>query len=104
MSCPNGVEQLFEPGKKNKAFQVMFYAWLYHKKHGMPAGGLQAGLFSTRSPSLGFTRLKLAKTTQFSTEDLALFEERLFDLIRELFEATKSFAPRFITLDERTES
>ncbi len=104
MSCPNGVEQLFEPGKKNKAFQVMFYAWLYHKKHGMPAGGLQAGLFSTRSPSLGFTRLKLAKTTQFSADDLAHFEEKLFEMIKELFNTSKTFAPRFITLDEMIES
>jgi hypothetical protein len=99
MGC-NSIDLLFEPTKKNKAFQVMFYAWLYHKKHGMPDGGLQAGLFSTRSPSEGFLRLKVGKTIDISVDDLQLFEEQLFELIKELFEATKSFTPRFITLDD----
>ncbi len=100
MSCPNGVVQMFEPGKKNKAFQVMFYAWLYVKNYGFPAGGLSAGLFSTRRPSLGFTKLAQGKNRNITEEQISEFETELFNLVQELFDETKPFTQRLVNLEE----
>lgn len=93
-----GVDHVFEPGKKSKAFQVLFYAWLYEKNFGMPQGALKAGIFSTRSPGNGFMELEQNKSTLIEQETLREFETQLFNLVRELFEATQPFEPRFITL------
>ena len=95
------MDQIFDgEKKKGKAFQVLFYAWMFAKNQGLPAGGLEAGLFSTRLPSKGFDRLKIDKQQNLDQVILDEFENSLFALVQELFEATKSFAPRFITLDE----
>jgi hypothetical protein len=93
------VPAIFESDKKTKAFQVLFYAWLYNKAFNMPQGGLTAGIFSTRMPSNGFMELGFGPSRGKKEYDLhqtvlSEFETQLFLLIAELFEATKPFAQR----------
>ena len=100
------VTAIFESDKKTKAFQVLFYAWLYNKQFGMPQGGLAAGIFSTRMPSnkfmaLGFGSTYGKKDYSLNRDILQEFETQLFLLIAELFEATKPFAQR-LTITEET--
>lgn len=99
------VAAIFESDKKTKAFQVLFYAWLYNKQFGMPQGGLRAGIFSTRMPSNGFMQLGFGvgrgnKESDLHAETLRQFETELFLLIAELFEATKPFAQRLTITEE----
>jgi hypothetical protein len=100
------VLAIFESEKKTKAFQVLFYAWLYAKTKGLPAGGITAGIFSTRSPSNGFAKLGFGKGRGkkdylLDEDKLIAFEAQLFNLVRELFQATKPFVQR-LTITEET--
>jgi ATP-dependent helicase/nuclease subunit B len=99
------VEAIFENDKKIKAFQVLFYAWLYAKTKGLPVGGITAGIFSTRSPSNGFAKLGFGKGRSkkgyiLDEDKLLAFETQLFNLVRELFQATKPFAPRLTIVED----
>ena len=94
------VQTIFEREDRTKAFQVLFYAWVYSKAVGMPQGGLKAGIFSTRNPSNKFMTLKINNEEHISAVALADFEEALFKLIRELFEATKPFTQRLAITEE----
>jgi hypothetical protein len=98
------VAAIFETDKLTKAFQILFYAWMYAKTTGIPAGGLTAGIFSTRTPSNGFMQFGFGPSRGNKNHDLnetvlAEFETQLFLLIAELFEATKPFAQR-LTITE----
>jgi hypothetical protein len=92
-------DQLFVPEKKNKAFQVLYYAWLYSKMHGSQSG-MSAGLFATRKPGEGFMKLSMEKSSRITPDILNDFENQLFQLIRDLFNPDLFFAPVVVDLDD----
>lgn len=94
------VASIFENPDNTKAFQVLFYAWVYAKKAGVPKEGLTAGIFSTRSPSNKFMSLSINSNTSITLEVLEVFQERLFKMIQELFDATIPFAQRLTTIKD----
>lgn len=98
------IQHLFEPSKKNKAFQVMFYAWLYRKCFPNDNREIAVGLFSTRAPSQGFMRLKFKNQAGLHAELFMEFENRLIELVEELFDASLLFEPRGLTLGYDNES
>lgn len=52
------IEEITSNPKYAKAFQVLFYAWLYYKEH--PKSKIETGIISLRSISNGFIPLKIS--------------------------------------------
>jgi len=67
---------------KSKAFQLLCYAYLYSKKHGI--SDVQAGIISFKKLSQGLFRFSEDKNTQINADTLATFENYLYQLIREI--------------------
>lgn len=96
------VAEIFSVSGKTKAFQVLFYAWLFVKNFGMPAGQLEAGIFSTRKPSMGFMRIGINKESVITEEVLAEFETELFYLVGTLFNTEIPFSAHGQLTQEET--
>ncbi|MAU17794.1 MAG: hypothetical protein CMH46_19890 [Muricauda sp.] len=75
-------EMLITDYDKSKAFQLLCYAYLYSKKHGI--SDVQAGIISFKKLSQGLFRFSEDKNTQINEDTLATFESYLFQLIREI--------------------
>lgn len=75
-------ETLINDYDKSKAFQLLCYAYLYYKKHGI--SDVQAGIISFKKLSKGLFRFSEDKNTQINGDTLATFENYLYQLIREI--------------------
>ena len=75
-------ETLITDYDKSKAFQLLCYAYLYSKKHGI--SDVQAGIISFKNLSKGLFPFSEDKDTRIHTDTLATFENHLFQLIREI--------------------
>jgi len=75
-------ETLITDYDKSKAFQLLCYAYLYSKKHGI--SDVQAGIISFKKLSQGLFRFSEDKNTQINVDTLTAFENYLYQLIREI--------------------
>ncbi|MEC8832817.1 MAG: PD-(D/E)XK nuclease family protein, partial [Bacteroidota bacterium] len=75
-------EALTSDYDKSKAFQLLCYAYLYSKKHGV--SDLQAGIISFKHLGKGLFPFSEDKDTRIHSDTLATFENYLFQLIREI--------------------
>ena len=78
-------ETLITDYDKSKAFQLLCYAYLYSKKHGI--SDVQAGIISFKKLSQGLFPFSEDKDTQIHSDTLATFENYLFELISEICNA-----------------
>lgn len=67
---------------KSKAFQLLCYAYLYAKKHGV--NNVHAGIISFKHLGKGLFTFSEGKNTRIHADTLATFENYLFQLIREI--------------------
>nr|WP_299386495.1 PD-(D/E)XK nuclease family protein [Allomuricauda sp.] len=74
-------EDLITNYDKSKAFQLLCYAYLYHKKYN--TDNIVAGLFSFKNLSLGFLPFS-ARDTLITQETLRTFEGHLHQLIKDI--------------------
>ncbi|KAB1066114.1 PD-(D/E)XK nuclease family protein [Salibacter halophilus] len=70
----------FEKQGKDKARQVMFYAWLVHKTKGYEQ--IESGIYSLKKISGGFLKLKVGNESILQKEHFERFEELLQNTIK----------------------
>jgi phosphate starvation-inducible protein PhoH len=78
------VEHIFSYGK---FFQLMFYAYVYIKmkdRQGVKIDSFGVGIDSLRKPAGGVMPLKINGREQLSAMDIAEYEHRLYDVLREM--------------------
>ncbi len=75
-------EALITDYDKSKAFQLLSYAYLYAKKHGI--NDVQAGIISFKKLSQGLFPFSEDKNTLINANTLATFENYLYQLIGEI--------------------
>ncbi|MCK0161306.1 PD-(D/E)XK nuclease family protein [Allomuricauda sp. F6463D] len=75
-------ETLITDYDKSKAFQLLCYAYLYYKKHGI--SDVQAGIISFKKLGQGLFRFSEDKNTQINEDTLVTFENYLYQLMREI--------------------
>jgi len=74
----------------DKWFQVMYYAWLYHKNHG--TGQLEAGIFPLQNLGKFFIKASaVGENTVFGEKEMNRFEKYLIVLLSELFDKETDF-------------
>lgn len=78
-------EALITDYDKSKAFQLLCYAYLYSKKHGI--SDLQAGIISFKNLSQGLFPFSEDKNNLINADTLATFENYLYQLIGEICDA-----------------
>jgi len=81
---------------KAKAFQVLFYAYLFAKTH-PNIKDIEAGIYSLRKISQGFIKLHLPESVSL-VESFGEFEQQLTILIRDILDTSKPFIQ---TADEK---
>lgn len=74
--------------KYAKAFQVVFYAWLYDRN--LPAHKIETGIISLRSMSQGFISLNIEKFNEIS-KYFENFTNQLTDLVDEIMDVDVPF-------------
>ena len=82
----DGEEHLFSYGK---FFQVMFYAYLYIKmkeQEGIKIASFTAGIDSLRKPAGGVMPLKINGREHLTAMDIADYERKLCDVLREMID------------------
>ncbi len=84
-------EPLTEPSKE-KSFQLLCYAWLYHQQNPNEPG-LQPGIISTRAPGKGLHTIKHPDCTEgiIGAAHLAEFTTALQALIKDILDPSKPF-------------
>lgn len=91
----SGWEDFEDGDKKDKAFQVMLYAWLYNRSKQEPVQGLTAGIISLPVLSNGLMNFAVRegrkKTEEIDAEMLENFELYLLTLLREIFDTSVPF-------------
>lgn len=78
------IESVAEVLEKPKAFQVLFYAYLYAKEHQLVNEVLTSGIVSLKKPSNGFMPLLINKNETITSSILAEFETLLLQLLTEI--------------------
>jgi ATP-dependent helicase/nuclease subunit B len=78
------IESVAEVLEKPKAFQVLFYAYLYAKEHQLVNEVLTSGIVSLKKPSNGFMPLLINKNETITSSILAEFELLLLQLLTEI--------------------
>lgn len=78
------IETVAEVLEKPKAFQVLFYAYLYAKEHQLENVAITSGIVSLRKPSNGFMPLFINKSEFITNAILAEFEELLFQILTDI--------------------
>ena len=76
---------------KNKAFQLLMYAYLYHKMNPNESSGIQSGIVSFRALSNGLMKVSLDGESILSDEVLSAFEMELRDLIASISNTKSKF-------------
>lgn len=82
-------EELINNPDKEKAFQVMFYAYLFAKKKNTKSG-IETGIISMRNISSGFMSLQLPNKTTIQ-DGIDIFEEHLELVINQIIDPSQSF-------------
>ena len=77
-------EKLITDPKMSKAFQLLLYAWLYHRNHSGHSGRIESGNFTLRKISAGFMKVKLPENAEIDDETMNLFEENLKALLEQI--------------------
>jgi len=85
------IEELKEPNKRNKAFQILMYAYMYNKQRESTNTQLNSGIISFRKLSNGFMPFMMNKTAQIEQETLAEFETVLTAIIAEMLDTEIPF-------------
>jgi ATP-dependent helicase/nuclease subunit B len=88
---PKEWEKLFSDPSYSKAFQLMMYAWIYEKKHPQMQE-MQAGIISLRMPGKGPALVKSPEKKQLNNSLLLEFEEKLRELVEEIFNTSIPFS------------
>ena len=82
-------EELATNPKYTKAFQVLFYAWLYQQQH--PCNKIEAGIMSLRSKSAGFIPLVISEFENFK-DCFDEFTNSVLDLVEQILDANTLFS------------
>ena len=85
------MEELVQPHKKNTAFQVLMYAYMYAKENQLGATDLLSGIVSFRKLSNGLMLFMFNKETAIQQELLLEVEQLLQQIIVELLDDSISF-------------
>jgi CRISPR/Cas system-associated exonuclease Cas4 (RecB family) len=85
------LEELLQPNKRNKAFQVLMYAYLYSKEQSISNTNLLSGIISFRKLSNGFMPFNLNKNQTIEQELLADFENTLQQIFKEMIDEKLPF-------------
>lgn len=77
----------------NKSFQLLMYAWLYHKSNtGKNSNGVQSGIISFRQLSAGLKTVKIVDSDNIKPEHLQEFEKVLKSILEEIYDPAVSFS------------
>ena len=87
----NAWEGLTTDTNLAKSFQLLMYAWLYHKNHPLQKTNLTAGIVSFKHVSAGLKTIKLNGSPLITAEILQEFEYLLLGIVTEVFDTTKHF-------------
>lgn len=85
------LEELTQPNKKNKAFQILMYAYLYNKEFNISNSQLRSGIISFRKLSNGFMPFKMDKEESIGEEILTDFETVLQTIFKEMLDTSIPF-------------
>lgn len=94
---PANWEDLLSEPEYGKAFQLLMYAWLYHKNKN-ESTDMQAGIISLRMPGDGPVNLNPPENQGLNAATLSDFEQQLSVLLTEIFNKEIPFAQ---TQDEK---
>jgi ATP-dependent helicase/nuclease subunit B len=75
-----------------KAFQLLFYAFLFSSQLKYPPLGIEAGIVSLQRPDKGFLTLVLPKGTDILNEGMKTIKEVLLHLLDEIFDPSVPFS------------
>ncbi len=78
------IDTVAEVLEKPKAFQVLFYAYLYAKEQNLEQVAITSGIVSLRKPSNGFMPLIINKNEVITAAILAEFELILVQLLNDI--------------------
>ncbi|SHG55688.1 PD-(D/E)XK nuclease family protein [Flagellimonas flava] len=84
-------ESLISEYDQSKAFQLLFYAYLYSKIHGPQT--LKAGIYSFKNMANGFLPFSSGRHL-IDQDTLETFEKQLFQLIREICDPSQAFVEK----------
>jgi len=88
------LDELLLPNKKNKAFQILFYALLYHKNNSTflsDTTECNAGIISFRKLTNDFMRFNLDGEAKITVELLTNFENQIKRICEEMIDKDISF-------------
>lgn len=85
------LDDIFNDPKKEKAFQLLFYCWLYSKQENI--FNITSGLFPLKSSKTYIIDLPALqdRTPEYTKEVLTQFEERLVSLCKEILDNSLPF-------------
>ena len=83
-------DSLFTDHKTDKSFQLVFYAWLFHK-HSNPNESIYPGIYSLKKLSEDFIELKTPNGLALTKEDYNNFEILLVNFIENIFDKNIAF-------------
>lgn len=78
----------------SKWLQVMMYAWLYHNNKESIDAPIASGLFALRNLGSDFMSAQFNGKKQFNEDSLNDFEKVLSDILTDILDPTKPFAPK----------
>ncbi len=85
------LDKLFSDPEHSQAFQLMMYAWLYHKEH-PETTSLSAGIISLKMPGNGPAMIISKGSSSIIDEQmLKNFEEKLIGLIQDILDPSVPF-------------
>jgi hypothetical protein len=84
-------DKLEEDPGMSKAFQLLLYAWLYYKIHGISGNGLLTGNISLRSISSGFMAVRLPDDVPLNEDSMNTFGETLKVLLEKIMDPAIPF-------------
>ena len=82
------IDEITSNPKYSKAFQVIFYAWLFNREH--PVENLETGIISLRSMSAGFINLKLREFDKIQ-DYFDEFTTSILSLVSDITDTNKPF-------------
>ncbi len=85
----NDIDDFSDNKKYSKAFQIIFYKYLYVKSLNIEADSIEAGIISLRNLSAGFLNFDIKSGTENIIED---FEDLLKSIIDEIFDLKTNFS------------
>jgi ATP-dependent helicase/nuclease subunit B len=85
------ISEVIEPNKKNKAFQVLMYAFIYAQNNELDNIELQTGIISFRKLSSHFMAFKQDKEVSITNEVLEDFKQALNELLANMLDVSQPF-------------